>query len=80
MPDIKAPEAAHTEWMLGWAAGYHAALRGEPSPWRNVDTDYPERQVREGQHWKQGYKEGHDRARDQKQRGVKVSISDEVLR
>ena len=71
--NTKQPEVAHTEWMLGWAEGYHAALRGDPSPWKNDEET--ERRIHPGRHWEQGYKEGYDRARDQKDRGVKVQTS-----
>ena len=73
MADTKMPEVAETEWRLGWAAGYFAALNGEPSPWRDGKT--PERRIHPGQHWEHGYKQGYARAEDQQSRRVKVQTS-----
>ena len=32
MTDQKQPDVAQAEWTIGWADGYRAFLRDEPSP------------------------------------------------
>ena len=61
---------ADTEWILGFAAGYMAALAGKPNP--NIRGVGSERRSHRGDDFKDGYKVGYDQAMKDMDRGVKV--------
>ena len=68
--DERPKDEADTEWKLGFAAGYMAALAGKPNP--NIRGVGSERRTHKGDDFKHGYKAGYDQAVKHMERGVKV--------